>query len=276
MQISSETESTLKVFRRENEDLMGRSPSLWEKGLTRRLDLVVAHQILRKLEKHERIKGKRILDIGSGMGDFMLACYQHGAIPLGIEPDNEHIDFSKSWFQDNKAEIHLCQGIGEKLPFREGTFDIVSCNTVLEHVDNPAVVIKEVVRVLKPDGIFFLNGPNYLFPWEPHYCIVWFPYLPKTLAKVYLKLLKKPCAFVEHINYISTPSYLRITRKAGLTVRASWIEDIISNPSLVVGRYRAIVKTLKFFHVPKFLISLVSPSITLIFVKHEIGRGNLT
>lgn len=274
MQVSPETQKKLKVWSSEHK-AMGKSPEAWENGLPARLSLNVAEDILRRLEKHVVIKGKRILDIGSGMGDFILACYNHEAIPCGIEPNHEHVDFAKSWFKDNKAEIDLRIAKGEELPFKEDTFDIASCINVLEHVSNPDAVVREIVRVLKPGGIFFLMAPNYMFPREPHYSVFYPPFLPKRLAKIYLKIIGKPSSFIDHINYITLPYLLRITKKAGLRVKANWIDDIVLNPSLVSQkRQRFVVKALRFFHVPKLLISLLSPNITLVLVKCESGEDN--
>lgn len=272
MQISSETEKKLGVFLQEYE-VVGRSSVAWEK-LSRRLRLVRAEEILRRLEKHVITHRRSILDLGSGMGEFVLACYKHGLTCYGIELDLERVDFQKSWFRDNKAEIDLCIGIGEKLPFKTNTFDIVSCIDVLEHVDNPTAVVKEVVRVLKPRGIFYLMAPNYIFPREPHYLVFYPPFLPKRLARIYLKLLRKPSSFIDHINYINLPYLLRITRKAGMKVQANWIEDIVLDPSLVISqRQRFVVTILRFFHVPKLLISLLSPNITLVLVKCESAKS---
>src|SRR5436309_8241606 len=52
-------------------------------------------------------------------------------------------------------------GDGEALPFQSCTFDVVICSDVLEHVLDVESVIKQVARVLKPDGTFFA-----LVPWE--------------------------------------------------------------------------------------------------------------
>jgi len=46
------------------------------------------------------------------------------------------------------------------LPFREGAFDVVTANMVVEHLDRPDVQYREVFRVLKPGGVFIFHTPN--------------------------------------------------------------------------------------------------------------------
>ncbi len=53
----------------------------------------------------------------------------------------------------------------DQLPFDNQTYNHVLCTQVLEHVQNPAAVIKEISRILKPNGLFFLTVPQ---SWEEH------------------------------------------------------------------------------------------------------------
>lgn len=51
-------------------------------------------------------------------------------------------------------------GRGEQLPFADASFDLVSANMVLEHVESPAHLFREVRRILKPGGRFVAHTPN--------------------------------------------------------------------------------------------------------------------
>lgn len=120
----------------------------------------------------------------------------HGAISFGIEPDKEWIKLSKSWLKASRMNPLLCIGVGENLPFKDDTFDIVTCNFVLEHAQSPTKIIEEMVRVLRVGGFCYLNIPNYLYPLEQHYGVFWVPFLPKKLAGLYLALRENPLTLI--------------------------------------------------------------------------------
>lgn len=103
------------------------------------------------------------------------------------------------------ASAHFFVGKAESLPFRDEFFDLVISSAVLEHVGDIRETIREMYRVLKPNGNIYHEIPNYLFPMEPHYKILWVPLMPKSLGKIYAKLRGKNHNFLGHLNY-TTPS----------------------------------------------------------------------
>ncbi len=46
------------------------------------------------------------------------------------------------------------------LPYKDKTFDIITCLQVIEHLTNPEHLIEEISRILKPDGLLILSTPN--------------------------------------------------------------------------------------------------------------------
>ena len=59
-------------------------------------------------------------------------------------------------------------GVGEHLPFRDGSFDVVVLNEVIEHVQDDAATLREALRVIAPGGHVVIYAPNRLFPFETH------------------------------------------------------------------------------------------------------------
>lgn len=94
----------------------------------------------------------RILDIGSGTGDFLSVAKQNGWETIGVEPSEKAKLIAKSKgvsFVDKTAELE------------NNSFDVISMWHVLEHVPNLDNQIKELKRLLKPKGSLIIAVPNF-------------------------------------------------------------------------------------------------------------------
>lgn len=94
-----------------------------------------------------------VLDLGAGAGivtqmNFLNQCREI----CGVDPDPRVIE--NPYLHEGKV------GFGENLPYPDGKFDVVFCDNVMEHLDNPVVVLSEIARVLKPTGYFLWKTPN--------------------------------------------------------------------------------------------------------------------
>jgi SAM-dependent methyltransferase len=67
---------------------------------------------------------------------------------------------------------------------------------------DPAAVLADAVRVLKPGGTLHFTFPNYGSWWEGHYGILWIPHITKALARLYVRLLGRNPAFLNHLQLI--------------------------------------------------------------------------
>lgn len=164
----------------------------------------VAKSILNRIASFCSVDGRKVLEVGSGWGGICVEFAHAGSIVTGIEPDEEELQISKLLDQIEDTGIDFIHGYGENLPFVDNSFDIIICNSVIEHVANVSKVISEMVRVLKPGGVIYLNTINYLFPFEGHYKIFFPPLFPKFLAKIYLRLRGRNPNFIKNINYVTT------------------------------------------------------------------------
>jgi 2-polyprenyl-3-methyl-5-hydroxy-6-metoxy-1,4-benzoquinol methylase len=164
----------------------------------------VAKSVVNRIITRYSVNNRKILEVGSGWGGICIELFHAGGLVTGIEPDTEELQISKLLNESEGTKVDFIRGYGENLPFIDNFFDIIVCNSVIEHVADFSKVISEMMRVLKPGGFIYLSIPNYLFPYEGHYKIFYPPLLPKFLAKVYLKLLNKNPNFIKNINYITT------------------------------------------------------------------------
>ncbi len=98
---------------------------------------------------------RRILDVGSGPGYFLLKGKQRGWATLGIEPSVLALAHSRD------LGLEIIEGfLNEELVPRLGQFDVVHMHEVLEHIPDPAEMLDWVNRLLKPGGILCVIVPN--------------------------------------------------------------------------------------------------------------------
>ena len=96
---------------------------------------------------------KTILDVGCGVV-YVLHIIDNGC-KIGVDP--LFIEYHKIYGRRMYGNILGVNGCGEKLPFKESSFDVVLCSNVLDHVDRPGDVVSEVWRVLRSGGKFVLT-----------------------------------------------------------------------------------------------------------------------
>ncbi len=98
--------------------------------------------------------GQKILDIG---------CKKSILKELTDDKDVEYygIDISETALSEkiNKNNFRVAD-VDSGIPFEDSTFDYVFCLELLEHVEKPSFVLKEIHRVLKKDGVLILSIPN--------------------------------------------------------------------------------------------------------------------
>jgi len=99
-----------------------------------------------------------ILDLGCGDGHFASIAFDR-PIDVGIDPWSGPIQLAAK----QGSYTQVINGLGNQLPFPDEYFSSVISNSVLEHIEDLDVVIKEVARVTKPNGIFIFCVPNHYF-----------------------------------------------------------------------------------------------------------------
>lgn len=100
--------------------------------------------------------GQSVLDIGCGSGDWLRAVSRHGAFTVGLDISSKAIAACK----ENVPRGRFLEGCAENLPFRENTFDVVTCLGSLEHFINPGQALREMARVGKENAVILLLVPN--------------------------------------------------------------------------------------------------------------------
>lgn len=104
------------------------------------------------LELTGDVRGRRVLDIGSGDGALAVALNKRGAAVVAIDRSIAMIDEAKARAERENANVNFQVATAEHLPFRDAQFDVVTAITILCFVDEPLPVFKEIARVLRPGG----------------------------------------------------------------------------------------------------------------------------
>jgi ubiquinone/menaquinone biosynthesis C-methylase UbiE len=101
-----------------------------------------------------------VLDIACGPGAFALALAPRVQLVRGVDLTPEMLRRARAYQAEKQiSNAAFTQGDAEQLPFPAGTFDLVSCQCSFHHMPKPQLVLREMVRVAKPEGRLLVIDP---------------------------------------------------------------------------------------------------------------------
>jgi ubiquinone/menaquinone biosynthesis C-methylase UbiE len=104
----------------------------------------------------QKQRGKRVLEIGCGLGTDLLQFARNGAIVTGVDLTRRGIELTKKRFDIYKLPGEFMVVNAEKLPFEDNTFDFIYSHGVIHHIPNTEKVVENIYRILKPNGEFLV------------------------------------------------------------------------------------------------------------------------
>ena len=132
---------------------LGHPSYVWRRGQDRRLDLI---------RRYVNLEGKRILDVGCGIGAYVSKFRNFSDDVYGVDVDEEKIH------RASRTLPHVLPAEAEALPFRDDSFDVILLHEVIEHVKSDRQTIREAMRCLRPGGDVVIFAPNRMYPFETH------------------------------------------------------------------------------------------------------------
>lgn len=114
--------------------------------------------LVKKILKEGIKSSGQILDVSCGSGFLSNALAKEGFKVTGVDLSYEKIKVAQA--KDNTNSVRYIVANPLCLPFRPGTFDVVTAMDFLESSDQCDQVINEMSRVLKPGGLFFYHSIN--------------------------------------------------------------------------------------------------------------------
>lgn len=161
-------------------------------------------------------KQSHILEVGSGVGAqtlIMMERFPHLKISC-IDASPVQVDRAKKTLKDkianNKVDIQV--GDAMDLPYDDDTFDGAFVCWLLEHLQNPVEVLKEIKRVLQANGIIYcnevFNSTFYCHPYSPSTLKYWFEFNDFQYS-----LKGDPFVGGKLANYLLAAGYQNVTTK---------------------------------------------------------------
>ena len=113
------------------------------------------------VEETARGASGRVLEVAAADAIHSCKLNLRGLESFVLEPSPAMLDLARRRMGEYGAHLTLVRGIAESLPFRDGTFDRVLCESAIDHFAGPDLGIREMTRVLKPDGRLMIGVVNY-------------------------------------------------------------------------------------------------------------------
>ena len=107
------------------------------------------------------LSGKRVIDIGCGGGILTEAMARKGAQATGIDLSEKALKVADLHSLESGVTVHYESISAEEMALREpGSFDVVTCMEMLEHVPDPADIVRACAQLVKPGGHVFFSTLN--------------------------------------------------------------------------------------------------------------------
>jgi SAM-dependent methyltransferase len=198
----------------------------------------VVEQILNAGE----ISGRRVLEVGAGSGRDSVALAEAGATAILLDYSEASLEVARDVAARAGRRVHLVRADALRMPFRDGTFQVVFHQGLLEHFRDPLPLLRENVRVLAAGGILLVDVPQRFHMY--------------TVLKHFLIALGKWFAGWE--TEFTIDELERLMRRAGVTVigrYGSWMVPGLLYRSLRLVLLRSRVARLPLYPPPLPVVS---------------------
>lgn len=106
------------------------------------------------------VRGRRVLEVGAGSGRDSVTLSAEGASAVVLDYSQASLEVARGVAARSGQRIHCVRADGLRLPFRDGTFDVVFHQGLLEHFRDPMPLLRENARVLGRQGLLLVDVPQ--------------------------------------------------------------------------------------------------------------------
>lgn len=119
-----------------------------------------AGQVAERILEEGPVAGARVLEVGAGSGRDSVTLAERGATVVLLDYSMASLEVARDVARRSGVRPLLVRADALRMPFREGTFDTVFHQGLLEHFRDPMPLLRENVRALKRDGILVVDVPQ--------------------------------------------------------------------------------------------------------------------
>lgn len=168
-----------------------------------------------------------ILDLGCGQGSFLVEAAAQGARAIGVEINQAYIELAQKRACEAGISIDIRRGVAEHLPFADGAFSFVNMSEVIEHVQDPEQVLREMSRILSCEGCAYISAPNRYGMKDQHFHLYGVNWLPRRMADTFIRIFGKHKDYTDanagrqrlaDMHYYTYESIGALSRAAGFEV----------------------------------------------------------
>lgn len=204
------------------EDFSLMHPEIYFQGEGRRSKSEKMLRILRDAIGGD-IGSLHVLDIGCSTGAMCVVLAEHFGTVTGIDIDRPAIEHARK--THGSERISFRQGDAMATGLDDGSVDVAICAHVYEHVPDPARMMAEIHRILKPGGVCYFAAENRLVWREGDYRLPLLSVLPKRLANVYIRLAGKADTYYETLL-----TYWQLKRLTAAFERIDYTRKVVADP----------------------------------------------
>jgi SAM-dependent methyltransferase len=224
----------------------------------------------------KKIAAKKVLEIGSGTGNFLALAAGRYEQVVGVDIAMRWLHVSRRRFMDQGIPVPpLVCCCAEYLPFADNSFDLVVATSTLEFVNDQAKVLSECERMLTACGVMFINSVNrYALARDPYSYLWGVGFLPRRWQGAYVRWRSDATYKAKTLSYPELNRLARLKfpdREFALPdVGSAALKQFSTLTRLQINIYRLLKKLPAF----SLLLKQIGPGWDAVFRKNQFRSNN--
>ncbi len=220
--------------------------------------------VVKILSQNISLRGRKILDVGCGVGGTSRALEKSGASVIAIDINPERVAYVRNRFGIESTGV----SDATELPFNNESFDAVILQDVIEHASGRDTLLREIFRVLKSDGTLYLSTPNRFsvlnIVADPHWGLPLIALLSRKGVRFFIHtLLKRETDRTDFAALLSLKSLLRLLDESSFKMQFSHrlvAKTLFDHPSSVVwsDAHLTVVRWIRRMRLHRLFINIVN------------------